>query len=58
MSLVEMGEWLLPSEQSESEFECRRCGGRYEVQFHVCPCCGGFSVDAVDDVRRNHGPVR
>lgn len=58
MSLVEMGQLLLPNEQSDLEFECRQCGTRYEVQFHVCPCCSAFSVDAVEDVRRTHGPVR
>jgi len=54
MSLVEMGQLLLPSEQPNHDFECRGCGARHDVQFHVCPCCSGFSVDAVDDVRRDH----
>lgn len=57
MSLVEMGQWLLAGGQSGPEFECRGCGARHDVQFHVCPCCSGFSVDAVEDVRRSHDPV-
>ena len=26
-------------------YACRGCGETYEVQYHVCPECGGFSVE-------------
>ncbi|QIB72787.1 hypothetical protein GL213_11685 [Halogeometricum borinquense] len=45
-----------PREQSETHgspefpYVCRGCGTAYDVQYHVCPDCGGFSVERrVDD---------
>lgn len=32
-------------------YVCRSCDEQFELQRHVCPACGGFSVDAVRDVR-------
>jgi rRNA maturation endonuclease Nob1 len=31
-------------------YECRTCGAGYELEYYVCPACGGFSVE-----RRDHG---
>ncbi|WP_049987621.1 hypothetical protein [Halobellus rufus] len=27
------------------QYHCLGCGSVYEVQYHVCPECGGFSVE-------------
>ncbi len=33
-------------EETEShDYECRACGAAFDVQYYVCPCCSGFSVD-------------
>ena len=29
----------------EFPYVCRGCGTAYDVQYHVCPECGGFSVE-------------
>ena len=29
-------------------YVCRSCGAAFDVIYHVCPCCGGFSVEARD----------
>lgn len=26
-------------------YECRSCGRGYELEYYVCPECGGFSVE-------------
>ncbi|RLM59617.1 hypothetical protein DVK02_02440 [Halobellus sp. Atlit-31R] len=41
---------LGPREASEATdrtapYACLGCGATYEVQYHVCPECGGFSVE-------------
>ncbi|SFR47340.1 hypothetical protein [Halogeometricum limi] len=42
---VEPGDRSEASETSEFPYVCRGCGSAYDVQYHVCPDCGGFSVD-------------
>lgn len=43
----------------DEAYECRTCGASFGVQYHVCPDCDGFSVEASagrwEDVDR---PVR
>jgi hypothetical protein len=29
----------------EYPYVCRGCGTAYDVEYHVCPDCGGFSVE-------------
>jgi predicted amidophosphoribosyltransferase len=29
-------------------YVCRSCDASFDVIYHVCPCCGGFSVEARD----------
>lgn len=26
-------------------YQCRACGADFDVQYHVCPECSGFSVE-------------
>ncbi|MDS0293438.1 hypothetical protein [Halogeometricum luteum] len=33
----------------EFPYVCRGCGTAYDVQYHVCPECGGFSVERLPD---------
>jgi hypothetical protein len=58
MTLFERGRSLLQGGDGGPEFQCRCCGARHDVQFHVCPSCSGFSVDAVKDVRNGYDHVR
>ena len=42
---------LGPRETSEATdrtapYACLGCGATYDVQYHVCPNCGGFSVES------------
>ena len=30
---------------AERPYTCRGCGSRFELQYHVCPVCGGFSIE-------------
>jgi hypothetical protein len=32
--------------QSPSRYVCLGCETAYDVQYHVCPECGGFSVES------------
>jgi len=32
-------------EPTERPYRCRGCGTRYDLQYHVCPECGGYSVE-------------
>ncbi|WP_435359142.1 hypothetical protein [Haloarchaeobius sp. DFWS5] len=32
----------------EETYVCRSCETGYDVQHHVCPECGGYSVDSVE----------
>ncbi|MFC6871811.1 hypothetical protein [Halobellus marinus] len=46
-------------------YACQGCGATFEVQYHVCPECGGYSVEfradehdpdeSVDDRRQPEG---
>jgi len=29
---------------------CRGCSTEFDVQYHVCPECGGFAVDPIVEV--------
>lgn len=31
---------------AESAYECRNCAAWYRIQYHVCPTCESFSVEA------------
>lgn len=33
------------SRSSNPPFECRTCEALYMVEYHICPECGGFSVE-------------
>jgi len=35
-------------EDAPPEYACRSCDTGYDVQHHVCPSCGGYSVERVD----------
>ena len=39
--------WRLASTggQPEVRFVCLTCRATHDVQYHVCPDCGGFSVE-------------
>ncbi|WP_164974747.1 hypothetical protein [Halegenticoccus tardaugens] len=30
-------------------YVCLGCGSRFEVQYHVCPDCGGYRVEHATD---------
>lgn len=32
--------------EPEGTYECQECATRYQVQYHVCPVCESFSVEA------------
>lgn len=32
-------------EAPERPYECEQCDARFEVEYHVCPECGSFSID-------------
>jgi len=36
---------LFATGDREEPFVCCSCGERYEVEFHTCPECEGFSVE-------------
>jgi hypothetical protein len=36
-------------EESERPYACLGCGTGYSVEYHVCPNCGGFSVERTLD---------
>jgi lipopolysaccharide biosynthesis regulator YciM len=38
-----------PEEAEPRPYVCRGCEARFRVQYHVCPVCGGFSVERVFD---------
>ncbi|MFB6131142.1 MAG: hypothetical protein ABEJ28_10015 [Salinigranum sp.] len=39
---------LFASEPAPRPYRCRTCRSTFEVQYHVCPDCGGFSIDPID----------
>jgi rRNA maturation endonuclease Nob1 len=30
---------------AEPPYTCRSCESRFDLQHHVCPVCGGFSIE-------------
>jgi rRNA maturation endonuclease Nob1 len=36
------------NEAPQPEFACLTCDASYDVQHHVCPRCGGYSVERND----------
>lgn len=32
--------------RSAGAYECKTCEESFDVQYHVCPACDGFSVEA------------
>jgi rRNA maturation endonuclease Nob1 len=49
--LDRLWQWARPDTARPAEAEstpayaCRGCGAGFEMRYHVCPECGGFSVD-------------
>jgi rubredoxin len=39
-----LGMWR--DRQLPDSYVCRGCGTGFDLQYHVCPDCGSFSVDA------------
>ncbi|WP_117591356.1 hypothetical protein [Haloprofundus halophilus] len=33
-------------EANGGPYKCRGCGETYSVEYHVCPTCGGYSVES------------
>jgi rRNA maturation endonuclease Nob1 len=47
LALARVGPRDSATEAREADpYVCRGCGVTHEVQYHVCPECGGFSVEA------------
>ncbi|WP_224450076.1 hypothetical protein [Haloprofundus salilacus] len=40
---------LTNGEVTGGPYECQGCGETYPVEYHVCPCCGGYSVESEYD---------
>ncbi|WP_435347717.1 hypothetical protein [Haloarchaeobius sp. HRN-SO-5] len=36
------------TETEGSEYVCRSCESGYDVQHHICPDCGSYSVERLD----------
>ncbi|WP_224336691.1 hypothetical protein [Haloprofundus halobius] len=34
------------SDVSGGPYQCRSCGEGYALEYHVCPTCGGYSVES------------
>jgi len=34
------------AQETTGPYTCLSCGASFEVQYHVCPECGGYSVEA------------
>jgi ribosomal protein L37E len=45
VSTLDRFKQLFSTGASERPFACRGCGERYEVEYHTCPACDGFSVE-------------
>jgi rRNA maturation endonuclease Nob1 len=49
MGVVE--DWASAIWQSEDDdpvYECQRCESQFEVEYYVCPDCGGYRVERTD----------
>lgn len=44
MALVNRLQGLLTDEDPTEPYLCPGCGSRFELQYHVCPDCGGYSI--------------
>ncbi|SFQ18468.1 hypothetical protein, partial [Halolamina pelagica] len=44
MALVNRLQGLLADEDPTEPYLCPGCGSRFELQYHVCPDCGGYSI--------------
>lgn len=42
-----LAERLVPTAAGQP-YKCRRCGERFEVEYHRCPTCDGPRVERVD----------
>lgn len=31
-----------------SPYECNGCGMRFDRQYHVCPACGGYTIERTE----------
>ncbi|SDX57049.1 hypothetical protein [Halobellus clavatus] len=52
LTLAGVGPRDSPRETEQSTpYACLGCGATYEVQYHVCPECGGFSVESQTERR-------
>ena len=36
------------SDRRSNPYRCLTCETAFEVQYHVCPNCGGFSIDPIE----------
>lgn len=48
MKVIENLRRVLRDETAEHTYECKGCGQPFELQYQVCPSCGGFSVERAD----------
>ncbi len=47
--LMKLARLSTDTEYPSSQYVCRSCGSGFDVQYHVCPECGGYSVDPRED---------
>lgn len=40
-----LGRLTAPFESRDRPYRCRRCGMQFELQHHVCPECGSYTVE-------------
>lgn len=43
---MSLRDWLT-REPGPRQYECRGCGDRFVVEYHVCPSCDGFRVERI-----------
>jgi hypothetical protein len=41
---------LTEAPASERPYRCRGCRTGFDVQYHVCPECGSFSVESAGEI--------
>lgn len=39
---------IVSQRETGGEYVCQSCETRYEVRYHTCPACGGYSVERID----------